>query len=96
MTNGIFFFFLYEHLEKRPYNNFYENAQQDTEYLKASMLEDELNDQYDNLELSNEQRNVIRSWIDAIHAQEAAYTAVVFRMGMQCCFALLLELADLK
>ncbi len=27
-------------------------------------------------------------WIDAIHAQEAAYTVVAFRMGMQCCFFL--------
>lgn len=60
------------------------------------MLEEKLNDQYNNLDLSDDQRKVIRSWIDAIHAQEAAYTAVVFRMRMQCCFALFLELADLK
>ena len=48
---------------------------------------EKLDDQYDTLDLSDDQRKVIRSWIDAIHAQEAAYTAVVFRMGMQCCFA---------
>ena len=54
------------------------------------------NCQYDNLDLSDEQRKVINHWIDAIHAQDEAYTTVVFRMAMQCCFALLLELADLK
>ena len=34
-------------------------------------------------------------WIDAIHVQEAAYIIVAFRMGMQCCFSLLMPLADL-
>ena len=46
--------------------------------------------------LSDDQRKVILNWIDAITAQNDAYTAVVFRMAMQCCFVLLLELADLK
>ena len=34
-------------------------------------------------------------WIDAIHVQEAAYIIVAFQMGMQCCFFLLMQLADL-
>lgn len=34
-------------------------------------------------------------WIDTIQAQESAYTAVVFRMGMQFSFSLLLQLSDL-
>ena len=50
------------------------------------MLENELNAEYEKLDLSDEQQNVIMQWIDAIHAQEAAYIVVVFRTGMQCCF----------
>lgn len=59
------------------------------------MKENKLNEQYKNLGLSDEQRKVIMQWIDAIQAQDSAYTAVVFRMGMQCCFSLLMQLADL-
>ena len=33
-------------------------------------------------------------WTDAIQAQESAYTAVVFRIDMQLCFSLLMQLAD--
>lgn len=47
------------------------------------------------LNLSGEQKNAIMQWIDAIHAQEAFYTVIAFRMGMQCCFSLLMQLADL-
>lgn len=67
---------------------------QTTKY-KATTQENELNEKYEKLNLSDEQRNVIMQWIDAIHAQEAAYTVVAFRMGMQCCFSLLMQLADL-
>ena len=90
-----FFQLLYNHLEERHCNNICQNAKQDTNYLKATMQENELSNQYENLDLSDEQRNVIMQWIDAIHAQEAAYTVVAFRMGMQCCFSLLMQLADL-
>lgn len=86
---------LYNHLEERRYNNICQNAKQDANYLKATMHETELNAEYEKLNLSDEQRNVIMQWIDAIHAQEAAYTVVAFRMGMQCCFSLLMQLADL-
>lgn len=58
---------------------------------KAALCE-----QNENLDLSEEQRNIIKKWIAAIHAQNAAYTSVVFRMAMQCCFSLLAHLADLK
>ncbi len=95
MMDMDFFQLLYNHLEERHYNNFYQNAKQDAHYLKATMLENELNDQYEKLDLSDEQKNIIMQWIDAIHAQEAAYTVVAFRMGMQCCFSLLMQLADL-
>ena len=50
------------------------------------MLENELNAEYEKIDLSDEQRNVIMQWLDAIHAQEATYTVVAFRMGMQCFF----------
>ena len=63
-----------------------QNAKQDTNYLNSTMLENELNAEYEKLDLSDEQQNVIMQWIDAIHAQEAAYTVVVFRMSMQYCF----------
>ena len=84
------------HLEERTHNNVYQNLQQDTEYLEAASEEAALCEQYENLNLSEEQRNVIKKWIAAIHAQSAAYSSVVFRMAMQCCFSLLMQLADLK
>ncbi len=87
---------LFVHLEEREHNNVYQNLQQDTEYLEATAEEAELCEQYENLELSEEQRNVIKKWIAAIHAQNAAYTSVVFRMAMQCCFTPLVQLVDLK
>ncbi len=64
-------------------------------YLEATMQENKINAQCKKLDLSDKQRKVIMQWIDAIQAQESAYTAVVFRMGIQCCFSLLMELADL-
>ena len=73
-------------------------VRQDANYFKATIRENEFNEQYEKLNLSDEQRNVIMQWIDAIHAhhaQEAAYTVVAFQMGMQCCFSLLMQLADL-
>ncbi len=83
---------LYTHLEEQRYDSIYQNA----DYLKFSQQVQKFSNQYDNLDLSDEQRKIINHWIDAIHAQDEVYTAVVFRMVMQCCFALLLELADWK
>lgn len=85
----------FNYLEERPYNNIYQNVKQDADYMEATMQEKELNEQYKKLDLSNEQRKVIMQWIDAIQAQESAYAAVVFRMSMQCCFSLLMQLSDL-
>jgi len=94
MNIDIFQLFL-NYLTERHHNNIYQNIQQDVDYLEATMKENELNQQYKNLNLSDEQRKIIMQWIDAIQAQESAYTAVVFRMGMQLCFSLLMQLADL-
>lgn len=85
----------FNYLEERPYNNIYQNVKQDADYMEATMQEKELNEQYKKLDLSNEQRKVIMQWIDAMQAQESAYAAVVFRMSMQCCFSLLMQLSDL-
>lgn len=55
---------------------------QDADYLKASQQEQELCSQYESLNLSDDQRKVKINWIEAIHAQNEAYTTVVFRMAM--------------
>ena len=69
---------------------------QDVDYPEATAEEAALCEQYENLDLSEEQRNIIKKCIASIHAQNAAYTSVVFRMAMQCCFALPVHLADAK
>ncbi|MBQ4522163.1 MAG: hypothetical protein IJA10_04335 [Lachnospiraceae bacterium] len=95
MNNMNFFQLVQYYLEERQSNNIHANLKKDTDYLKASQLEDELCNQYENLDLTAEQRKVINEWIDSIHAQECAYTAVTFRMAMQYGFFVLLELTDL-
>ena len=95
MMNMDIFQLFFNYLEERPYNNIHQNVKQDADYVKAAMKETELSEQYKKLNLSDEQRKVIMQWTDAIQAQESAYTAVVFRMGMQFCFSLLMQLADL-
>ena len=95
MMNMDIFQLFFNYLEERPYNNVYQNMKQDADYLEATTKETELSQQFKELDLSDEQRKIIMQWIDAIQAQESAYTAVVFRLGMQCCFSLLVQLADL-
>ena len=94
MNMDIFQLF-FNYLEERPYNNMHQNVKQDADYLESMMLENKLNDQYQQLNLSDKQRKIILQWIDTIQAQESAYTAVIFRMGMQFSFSLLFQLADL-
>ena len=94
MNMDTFQLFLYYLAERHP-NNIYQNIQQDADYLEATMKKNELNEQYKKLNLSDEQHKVIPQWMDVIQAQESAYTTVVFRMGMQFCFSLLMQLADL-
>lgn len=91
MNPDIFQLF-FNYLEERPYNNVYQNMKQDADYLEATTKETELSQQFKELDLSDEQRKIIMQWTDAIQAQESAYTAVVFRMGMQLCFSLLMQL----
>lgn len=69
-----FFQLLFNHLEERHCNNFYQNTKQDADYHKATIQENELNEQYEKLNLSEQHRNVIMQWIDAIRAQESTYS----------------------
>lgn len=95
MMNMDIFQLFFNYLEERPYNNIHQNVKQNADYLEATIQENKLNEQYQKFNLSDEQRKIITQWIDAIQAQESAYTAVVFLMGMQLCFSLLMQLADL-
>ncbi len=45
MMDMDFFQLLYNHLEERHYNNFYQNVRLDADYLKATLQENELNEQ---------------------------------------------------
>lgn len=56
------------------------------DYLEASKEKDKLYSSFESLDLTEEQKETIRQWTEAIHAQNAAYAMVVFRMAMQCCF----------
>lgn len=95
MMNMDIFQLFFNYLEERPYNNVYQNVKQDADYLEATTKETELSQQFKELDLSDKQRKIIMQWTDAIQAQESAYTAVVFRMGMQLCFSLLMQLFNL-
>lgn len=95
MMNMDIFQLFFNYLEERPYNNIHQNVKQDADCLESAMRENELNEQYKRLNLSDEQHKVITQCMDAIQAQNSAYTSVVFRMGMQLCFSLLMQLADL-
>lgn len=85
----IFFQLLYTHLVERSFNNVYEQLKQDEEYQEALRAENVLFEWYETLGLTEEQHKAIEQWTDAIHAKNAAYSIVIFSMGMQCCFSLL-------
>lgn len=90
MMNMDVFQLFYNYLGERPCNNVYQDMKQDADYLEATTKETKLSQQFKELDLSDEQRKIIMQWTDAIQAQESTYTAVVFRMGMQLCFSLLM------
>lgn len=96
MLDTDFFDLLLAHLEERSFHNVREYLMQNEDYQDASKKENELYMDYQNLNLSKEQCQTVERLIDAITAQNAAQTSIVFRMGMQCCFSLLVQLADLK
>lgn len=96
MTNTNFFKLVQCHLEERDYNNVYENFMKDKNYVKDYPHHKKMMDKYENLDLLLEQRKFFNELIDAIHSQECAYTAVLFRMGMQYGFSIVMELLDIK
>ncbi|MBQ3546355.1 MAG: hypothetical protein IJA34_15430 [Lachnospiraceae bacterium] len=96
MNNTNFFKLVQCHLEEREHNNVYDNLMKDENYLKAYHHHKEMMDKYETLDLPLEQRKFFNELIDAIHSQECAYTAVLFRMAVQYGFSIILELADLK
>lgn len=96
MIDTKIFDLLYTRLEERSVNNVREQLNSDTSYQQALAEECELFQKYESLNLPKEQRQIIERWADAITAKNAAYSMVVFRMGMQCCFSLLIQLAGLK
>lgn len=68
----------------------------DKNYLNAYQHHKELFDKYENLDLLIEQCKFFNELIDAIHSQECAYTAVLFRMAMQYGFSIVWELMDVR
>lgn len=66
------------------------------DYLEASKEKDKLCSRFESLDLPKEQKETIKQWTEAIHAQNAAYTMVVFCMAIQFCFSLLIQLAYLR
>ena len=55
MNMDIYKLFL-NHLLERHHNNIYQNIQLDADYLEATMKENELNEQYKKLNLSDESK----------------------------------------
>lgn len=96
MIDPEIFDLLYTHLEERTVNSVRDNLNSDADYQDSMTKECELYQKYESLNLPKEQCRIIEELTDAITARNAAYSAVVFRMGMQCCFSLLMQLADVK
>ena len=81
-----FFMLLYTHLEEREFHNVCQNLKQDEEYLEASREEAIIYSRFEKLDLPKEQKKTIMQWTEAIHAQSATYTSVVFRMASSAVF----------
>lgn len=96
MIDTEIFDLLYTHLEERTVNSVRDHLNSDADYQDAMTKECELYQKYESLNLPKEQCLIIEEWADAITARNAAYSAVVFRMGMQCCFSLIMQLVDVK
>lgn len=78
---------LYTHLEKRTINSVRDNLNSDANYQYAMTKKCDFYQKYENLNLPKEQCLFIEEWTDAITSRNATYSAIVFRMGMQCCFS---------
>lgn len=96
MMNTEYFDLLYRHLEERTVDNVFTQLNSDIEYQQALEEENKLYEQYEAMSLSKEERRIIERWTNAITERNGAYSSVLFRMGMQTCFSLLVELAGLR
>ena len=89
-----FFHLIYTYLEERTTDNVRDNLDSDEYYQESKEKENNYYEEYHELDLPKEQLKIIGNWVDAMQRSNSAYTAVVFRMGMQYSFSLLRELAD--
>lgn len=96
MINADIFESIYNYLEELPEGNIASQLDGDSRYQNALSAERVLAEQYKSLDLTEEQRSVIDKWVDSMQATSAAYSTVLFRLGMQSCFSLLMQLADKK
>lgn len=94
MINTNFFDVLYTQLEERPVNNVLENLKLDKNYQESLQQKCDIYQQYEHL--PKEQGKLIESLTEAINERNAAYSPVAFRMVMQWCFFIIMQLADLK
>ena len=93
MINADIFDSIYNYLEDRPENNLSDYLSRDKRYQNALSKGRSFAEQYQTLDLTEEQRSVIDKWVDSIQATNAAYSTALFRLGMQSCFSLLAQLS---
>ena len=96
MINADIFDSIYNYLEDCPEDNLSCHLADNRRYQNALSAERTLAEQYQSLVLTEEQRSVIDKWVDSMQATNAAHSMVLFRLGMQSCFSLLMQLSGQK
>ena len=96
MINADIFDYIYNYLDDCPEGNITDHLDSDSRYQNALSAERAFAEQYNLLDLTEEQRSVINKWVDSMQATNAAYSTAMFRLGMQSCFSLLMQLAGRK
>lgn len=96
MIQHNFFELLYSYMKERSFDNIQAQLKKDSTYQCAIEKETEFYQKYEDLNLPEEQEKIIEEYIDSIHNTNSAYSQVHFRIGMQCCFSLLLKLSNWK
>lgn len=91
MVDAKIFDILYSYLEERSNNNISSQLSADPKYQNALVEKCELYQQYENLNLLEEHCKIV-----TITTTNSAYSSVIFRMGMQFCFPLLIQLSVLN
>ncbi len=97
MIKENFFEIFYTYLEEQCGTGVVaEQLDKDETYQKALEEEHAFYEMYKNLDLTDEQRAIVDQWGDSVQATNAAYSMAVFRLGMQSCFSLMMQLAGLS